>query len=193
MLAFLAGTLISLSAIAYLSIGGIPGAIFFAIGLLTILHFRAELFTGKAGLLASRAISPKDLFRIWCGNLLGCIFMASVIIFTSPGQSIADPASAIILTRISNLWFENIILGFCCGLFMFIAVSFYDTKPWVTVICVAAFILSSTNHCVADMFYYAISFSKETAVRGFVSIFQTTVGNVIGCNFIPLLLRHRQV
>lgn len=53
MVSILAGMLITLGAILYLTIGNVVGAIMFSLGLLTILYFKLELFTGKAGLLAN--------------------------------------------------------------------------------------------------------------------------------------------
>ena len=72
---------------------------------------------------------------------------------------------------------------------MYIAVAHYETKPWVTVMCVAGFILSSTNHCVADMFYL---FMGGFSWLGLLALGCTTVGNIIGCNLISLLLRLHQ-
>ena len=48
MYSVLAGFMISVGGYINLTLGGIAGALFFAIGLLTILHFHFDLFTGKA-------------------------------------------------------------------------------------------------------------------------------------------------
>ena len=61
----LAGILIAVSAIVYLKIGGVVGAFLFSIGLLTILHFKLGLFTGKAGLLSKGRITPIELISIY--------------------------------------------------------------------------------------------------------------------------------
>lgn len=50
----MAGFMITLAAAIYLTVSGALGAFMFAIGLLTILIFQFNLFTGKAGLLAQR-------------------------------------------------------------------------------------------------------------------------------------------
>ena len=59
----LAGIMISIGAALYLVIGGIPGAILFSIGLLTILYFQFHLFTGKAGLFAAVAARSARALR----------------------------------------------------------------------------------------------------------------------------------
>lgn len=98
MLSIIAGLLVALGGIMYLQIGGPIGAFLFSIGLLTILHYKCELFTGKAGLLASRAIKPIKLFGIYCGNFVGCFLMS----LTRIG---VEAAAAITLIRTSNPWY----------------------------------------------------------------------------------------
>ena len=104
MKSIIAGLLIGLGGIMYLTIGGIAGAIFFSIGLLTILHFELNLFTGKAGLLADLGIHPARLGLIWIGNLLGTFIMAGLYSLTGR-VPIAESAAAINQIRITNLWY----------------------------------------------------------------------------------------
>ena len=177
-----AGLLIGLGGIMYLTIGRIAGAIFFSIGLLTILHFELNLFTGKAGLLADLGIHTARLGLIWIGNLLGTFIMAGLYSLTGR-VPIAKLAAAINQIRITNLWYQNIILGILCGIFMYIAVKMYSTKPWVTVMCVAGFILTGANHCIADMFYL---FLGGVTWDVLLALLCTTAGNIIGTNIIPM-------
>ena len=173
----------------YLSIEvKVIGAIMFSLGLLTILHFKYYLFTGKAGLLLTREIHPYDLGIIWCGNLLGVCIGASLVLMLNLGneQPLMHAAANIINTRINNLWIQNIVLGIFCGLLMYIAVTSYATKPWVTVMCVSAFILSGFNHCIADMYYFFLASPFVDVPLAVFAILCTTLGNVIGCNIIPL-------
>ena len=69
---------------------------------------------------------------------------------------------------------------------MYIAVNSYATKPWVTVMCVSAFILSGFNHCIADMYYFFLASPFVDVGLAAIAILCTTVGNVIGGNIIPL-------
>lgn len=78
MLSILAGFLIAMGGIINLTLGSIPGALFFSLGLMTILTFNYELFTGKAGLLTTGEIKYKKLAEIWIGNFIGaglCAFL----------------------------------------------------------------------------------------------------------------------
>lgn len=189
-LSILAGMMIGLSGALFLSVNKILGAFLFSIGLLTILHFRLALFTGKAGLLATKQINPIDLIVIWCGNAIGIVIMSFICMFAGLGSTICGPAAAILAVRMSNSWFTNIALGILCGIFMYIAVTAYESKPYVTVMCVAGFILLGTNHCIADMFYFVMGGGSWA---GLLALGCTTLGNVIGTNIIPLLMEcHRR-
>jgi formate/nitrite transporter FocA (FNT family) len=105
MKAILAGLMIGIGGMVYLSVGGPIGAALFATGLLTILLFKFELFTGKAGLLATRDIGSIKLAKIWGGNWIGCFLAAALCSLTEPGYKIAEAAAAIIQVRISNEWY----------------------------------------------------------------------------------------
>ena len=47
----LSGVLIGLGAAGYLAVGGIPGAVIFAFGLIGVVLTGVPLYTGKAGVL----------------------------------------------------------------------------------------------------------------------------------------------
>ena len=181
----MAGFMITLAAAIFLIVGGPLGAFMFSIGLLTILYFQFNLFTGKAGLLAQRQIKPLSLATIWIGNLIGCALCSLLLLATPLGASLSMGAAAITLTRISNLWFENIILGIFCGILMYIGVKQYPTAPYVTILSVASFILLGANHCVADMAYMFLAADTKILLPASAALLFTTAGNVIGCNLIP--------
>ena len=123
---------------------------------------------------------------IWCGNLVGTAGGALLLNAAGLGATVVGPAAAIILKRVSNTWFENGLLGIVCGVLMYIAVKVFKDMPYLTIMCVAAFILLGANHCVADMVYMFLSGVNWSA---FVSILFTTLGNIIGCNLIGVGMR----
>lgn len=190
MYSIFAGIMISLGCIINLQIGGICGAVFFSLGLITILVFGLNLFTGKAGLLATREITWKELLFIWLGNLCGCIIMAAIMMLTPMGLSLSIAARSIIAVRVANGMLANIILGTCCGILMSVAVGLFkkENNPLYAIMPVAVFILSGFNHCVADMFYLAIG---GAGIWGWSTIIFTTIGNIIGTYFVPFALNHR--
>lgn len=185
----LAGFMITLAAAIYLTIGGIVGAFMFSIGLLTILYFQFDLFTGKAGLLSQKSIRLKRLLMIWVGNLIGCALCALLLLATPLGAPLAAGAAAITTVRITNLWFENIILGIFCGVLMYIGVKANPTAPYVTILSVASFILLGANHCVADMAYMFLAADTKILLPASAALLFTTVGNIIGTNIIPMCQR----
>ena len=187
-LSILAGIFISLGCIVYLSVGSVAGALLFAVGLCAVLHFKAELFTGKVGLWVSNEITPIELVKIYLGNFIGCACVACMILFVA-GSPIIQGASAIVAVRIANPWYVNIIYGIICGMFMYIAVNVYKFTPLATIMSVGAFILSGTNHCVADMFYTAASLGITPLWGGVSALICTTLGNIIGANILGFLVR----
>lgn len=189
MLSIFAGFMIGLGGIAYLTIGGPIGAIFFSLGLITVLTFKLELFTGKAGLLATKEIKPKELVRIWIGNFIGASVCGLLVSMTPLGQVLSEKAAGILATRSQALPQVNLIYGVFCGMLMSIAVmGFKATGNYLFAIApVAFFILCGFNHCVADMFYTSIGFNEWQEL---LHLIPTTIGNVIGCVMPPLLLRN---
>ena len=186
-LAILAGFMIGVGAIINLIVGGIWGAIFFSLGLMTIIYFKFNLFTGKAGLLMTREISIWQLMLIWLGNLVGAVFCGLLILTTPVGEQVRAAASNITLLRNSQTFYENMVLGIFCGLLMYIAVFGFikSNKPIFIIMPVAFFILCGFNHCVADMFYLSVGCTKFIEL---LPLIPTTLGNIIGCNIIPFFL-----
>lgn len=88
----LAGILIAMGCIAYLTVGGILGAFMFSFGLLVILRLRLDLYTGKVGLLVINEINLRKLASIYAGNLLGTGFIACLFAITERGQILSEQA-----------------------------------------------------------------------------------------------------
>ena len=189
--AIIAGMLISFGCIVNLRVGGVAGALLFSLGLITILIFGFNLFTGKAGLLPTKEISILELLMIWLGNFIGCLLVSILIDFTPLRESIVEGAANIALTRHLNGPIVNIIYGFCCGLLMYIAVTLFkkEHNPLYAIMPVAVFILSGYNHCIADMFYISVA---NNSWLGWLTLIPTTIGNIIGCCFIPIFNKERR-
>ena len=186
-LAILAGFMIGVGAIINLMVGEIWGAIFFSLGLMTIIYFKFNLFTGKVGLLMTREIDIWQLMLIWSGNLTGAVFCGLLILTTPIGEQVHAAAVNIKLLRNSQTFYENMVLGIFCGLLMYIAVFGFakSNKPIFIIMPVAFFILCGFNHCVADMFYLSVGGSKFIDL---LPLIPTTLGNLVGANIIPFFL-----
>ena len=184
MYSILAGIMISLGCIINLQVGGIGGALFFSLGLITILMFNFDLFTGRAGLLANDQITLKRLGLIWLGNLYGALMVAAALSLTPVGAVLGTTAQAIVATRVANGAIANVVLGGCCGILMYIGVGLFNKQnnPIYAAMPVATFILSGFNHCIADMFYFSIANAGWAA---WLTLIPTTLGNIMGCCLIP--------
>ena len=185
----LAGIMIAIGAIVNLQVGGLLGPFLFAVGLLTILEFEFNLFTGKAGLLATKEISVADLFTVWCGNFIGTALVSMLLWFVPDMRESLRAASASILqVRLTNGFDANLVLGIFCGLLMYIGVNMYKWtgQAAMAIIPVAVFILSGYNHCVADMFYSHMAVMSPSE---YFQLIPTTCGNIVGCCLIPRAIK----
>jgi formate/nitrite transporter FocA (FNT family) len=185
MLSIVAGMMIAIGGIIFLTLSGLEGALLFSMGLLTILCLKLELFTGKAGLLATREITPGELLEIWIGNFIGTLGMALMLLLTPRGIDLSNKAMEIVAVRLANGFFVNLIYGIFCGMLMFMAVKtwqFTNGNPFYAMMPVGIFIVCGFNHCVADMFYLHMGC---TDILDYHVLIPTTIGNLIGCNIIP--------
>ena len=188
MSSILAGFLIAMGAIINLKLGGVIGAFMFSLGLITILTFKLDLFTGKAGLLTTGEITAKRLVEIWFGNLIGALICGILVSLTPLGLEIAPAAVRVVELRSSQPAITNCVYGIFCGMLMYIAVTgFKKTGNYLFAVApVAFFILCGFNHCVADMFYCSFG---ATELSDLSSLAATTIGNVIGTNVIPHVVK----
>lgn len=180
-MSILAGIVISIGCICYLQVGGVVGSLLFSVGLMSVILYQFKLFTGQAGKLATRQIKVINLIGIWFGNAAGALLMAAACLSR---QNLIDSAAAIVAARTAIGPFWMIILSIPCGMLMFMAVNVKNDslRLFYAMLCVAAFINGGFYHCVADMFY---TFLAGT-LNQYVNILYVTIGNVIGCNVIPL-------
>lgn len=183
--AVLAGLCIGLGGVVYLSCTSkLAGAIFFSIGLLTILIFKLKLFTGACGLLieADKKLRYSiELILIWIGNFLGTFLVAFAITNTRLSFDLSFVA-----TKLTDSFSSLLILGIGCGFLMYVGVTaFNSTKlgPIIPIMCVSVFILSGFEHCVADMFYFSL---LELSVDVLLRLLVITIGNMLGSWLIPI-------
>ena len=115
MKAFLAGMAIGIAALVNLQLGGIAGAVFFAVGLLTICLNKWDLITGKGTPIIEGTIDPGDCMRVFFYNALG-VALIWVACWASPNYPLwEERAIAIADTRIANPWYGNLGVSFICG------------------------------------------------------------------------------
>lgn len=182
--AVLAGMCIGLGAMVFLSLENrIVGAMLFTIGLFCVCSFGLNLFTGKV------CYAPENGFKfacalpvIWLGNLVGTGVTALVVMFTRT-DVIAAKASELCAVKLNDSLLSLFLLGVLCNIFIYIAVESFKSNPhelgkYIALFFgVMAFILTGTEHCVADMFYFHLSGWNPDAL---LRVFVITLGNSAG-------------
>lgn len=172
-----AGISISIGALIFLTLKQVSlpfSAIFFTVGLLIILWYGFDLYTGKIGYLASIKDVPRMLL-ILAGNFIGCCIM-----FTFAGGPIGATAAAIMTAKYELNLFEVFIRAIICGILIYVAVDQFKDKnnKNAPLIAIPAFILAGAEHCIADACYIfaGLAFSWHTIPF----ILTVIIGNAIG-------------
>ena len=183
-LSIIAGLFIGISGFGYLAVGGITGSILFAFGLIAVVSYKCNLFTGTAGYVNKE--DWIDLTWILTGNLIGT-FLIALMSKVSP-MNLNEVAENIIELRINTPTFHLFVLAIGCGFLMTTAVEFARKSHWLPLLfAVPMFILCGFPHCIADSFYiFACNQYPDIEVL-IPKYFMIVFGNLIGCNVFRLL------
>lgn len=178
----MAGLLIGLGACGFLALGGLPGAIIFAFGLVGVVLSSTLLYTGKAGVLTDM----KALAKIWFWNVVGCILLGLLVV--AIGGEMGERAQTVVAGRLSQGPWRSLIRAMGCGLIIDLAVWLYrSTKSLVPVLFgVPLFIVCGFYHSIADVVYLVAAWKWDSAILWYYPII--VVGNFIGCNVRRVLL-----
>ncbi len=193
-LAVLAGMAISIGCIVYLSVENpVAGSLLFSVGLLTVLTFGLNLFTGKAPYIVKNK-PPYILFTllVWVGNFAGTAVSALAVRFTRIYDKIIERCTSVASAKVEDGYLSLLLLAVFCGIMMFIAVDVFNNQgekknfssALIVVFCVSVFILSGFEHSVADMFYFMLALPIKKWILPLLVI---TLGNVIGGNLFCFL------
>lgn len=181
--AFLAGIAISIGCCVYLACDvKWVGAVLFSVGLLTVVAFGLDLYTGKVGYAVDRPPSYLlDILVIIAGNLVGCLVAGLMMPY--------EAAAGLVASKLDAEWYRVIFKGVMCGILMFIAVDFHKQRGSFLAIflCVPVFILAGFEHSIADMFYVFCAGELTLEAAAFIAL--VLIGNAIGCVLIPLFKR----
>lgn len=185
-----AGILIAIAGWGFLA-NPVLGMFLFCVGLIAVVKYRARLYTGTAGFIDGWS-DVLPLLLILLGNILGCMAVAAVSLF-SP-LALPEAATAIITSRLQVGWLGTGLLAIGCGLLMSLAVDFArrnkDFSDWLPLLfAVPAFILCGFPHCVADAFYCCVYLfnASDIAWLPLLAYYASIVlGNFLGCNLYRL-------
>ncbi len=158
----------------------VAGAFLFSVGLITVLVFGFDLFTGKA---CNEAFikKPLSLAVIWLGNFIGAVVFGLMV---STHGAILDKASVLAAAKLDKPFYVIIIDGIICEFCIALAVRGYLKaegfgKFLIVVAGVMTFILCGAEHVVADMFYFAAARSTDI-LHVLLFLLYATIGNTIG-------------
>nr|MDE7403116.1 formate/nitrite transporter family protein [Muribaculaceae bacterium] len=185
----MAGMCIGIGGTIYLKVGGVAGAILFAIGLISVVSMKMNLFTGKAQFVwgVSRRNQTSQggylwLLAILALNILGCLALSLLI----GADDLHEAALAIIDRRLEATPLRNGLRAVGCGFLMTLAVQGATKGKWLPLLFgVPAFILCGFPHCIADAYYITLLPIDYLGERGAeIALFYAAivVGNFTGCN-----------
>ena len=184
--AMLAGISIGLGGFVFLSVDNrIAGALLFTVGLFCVCTFGLNLYTGKVCYaLQKNKEYNLNLPIIWLGNLAGTASLAGAIRLTRNVKALSEKAQALCLVKTNDNMLSLFFLGLVCNVLIYIAVEGYNSnkhdlgKYLSLFLGVMVFILTGTEHCVADMFYFWLS--GTLSIKALVAILVITAGNTVG-------------
>ena len=175
-----AGIMISIGCIVNLSCENkYIGAMLFSIGLIIILLFDFNLYTGKVCYIPSnQPIYILKVLLIFIGNILGCIIIGTLFPIT--------PVS-ICTNKLSYDLQTILIKSIMCGLLIYISVESYKQHKTLlpTIFCIPTFILSGYIHVIADSFYFISA--KVLNYNTLLYIMISAIGNALGGMVIPFI------
>ena len=180
-MAVFAGLLIGTGGLVYLRVGGIPGAVLFAFGLLSVVMCGAQLYTGQSGFLPYRDF-PKLLLML-AANAVGCA-IAAVITGYVTTDTVAANLQGILNARENASWIGLLITSSGTGMIMTLAVYGARKQHYLPLLFgVPVFILCGLPHCVADAYYYAVAALQGQWEWWILWAWMWAIaGNWIGCN-----------
>lgn len=194
--AVLAGLFIGLAGTVYLSVPNqFAGSFLFGFGLLTIVCYGFKLYTGAIGYLVNQGRNTLkyagNLVIIWIGNWIGTWLVGTMLQYSRVGEALARKAAGLCAVKSADNWMSLLILGFFCGMLMYLAVESFRRKEEIpapgrilmVLLCVMIFILSGFEHCIADMFYFSAAGAWNA--KTFKVILIITAGNSLGGFLLP--------
>lgn len=179
-----AGILIGLGATGYLALGGLPGAIIFAFGLIGVVLSGTLLYTGRAGVMTLGEIG--ELSQIWFFNILACVLIGLAVM--SLGGESVERARTVVAGRLAQGPWRSFLRAVGCGLIIDIAVWMYRTTKNILPVLfgVPLFIVCGFYHSIADVVYIVAAWEWSPAILWYYPII--VLGNYAGCNIRRLVL-----
>ena len=175
------GFLIGFGGTVYLNMDNkIVAAFLFGLGLFTIINFELNLYTGKIGYLSKE--NWREILLTLIGNFIGTNLFAFLVLQTRLAGKLKEVVAPAVELKLSDKLLSTFILAIFCGILMSIAVGTFKKLPNIlgtlaVFLCVAVFILAGFEHCVANMFFFALSSSPADYL---LTLLVAIAGNSLG-------------
>ena len=180
----LAGIMISIGCMVFLSCENkYIGSFLFSIGLITVVVFDLNLYTGKIGYVLDKDRKFFiDTLLSAVGNFIGC-FLCGIL--KSPIGSVAVIAENKLLKTFPNLFADAVF----CGIMIYVCVEIFKRRnSFIGILfCIPVFILCGFEHSVADMFYFINA--DSLSLKAAVFLITVIIGNAVGGLFFPVVNR----
>lgn len=188
---FISGLLIAIGGVVFLSTESkYLGALAFAVGLFFIVEGGFKLYTGAIGYALDNKLNDNLLLAIIVvGNFLGTFFVSGIIHLTRIFALVNEKAQNLVNIKLEDSWYSVLILAIMCGVLIYLGVNTFKksqnnfSKVFAIIICVFVFIISSYEHCIANMFY--ISIADMWSGKSILYMLLMILGNSIGGLLIP--------
>ena len=176
------------------------GGFVFSVGLFTVCFFGLHLYTGKIGyVMENKKSFALNLFIMYIGNVIGAVGFGYLMHLTG---AIQETATTVALNKIvfdgevGSSPLKILLFSFFCCIMVFLAVDVYKkSNNWIIkianlVVCVALFVITGMEHCVANMFYFAFANTYSTHfLNAFLALLIATAGNSLGAIATYLVVR----
>ena len=190
------GGVSSLLANAWLgNIGRLVGAIFFSLGIFTIVAYEMKLFTGMVADIPS--IGLKNCWKLpvcFIGNISGVALIALLAYYSPVGEYIVEPSKNLISTKLSaEDWPLRVFCSsILCGILITASVRsrHYATQKRLSVTLgvvfpIIVFAFCGFDHSVANMLHFFYLGECSWRVVGY--ILMSILGNLIGGVTFPII------
>lgn len=168
----------------------LAGSFLFSAGLMTILIFGFQLYTGKIGYIPfHKPIYLVEIIITWLGNVTGTYLFAQLIRLTRIYPAMADRVNELVAIKLNDQLGSVFVLSIFCGLLMFIAVDTFKNfngsmiRFAAVFLPIMVFILSGYEHCIANTYYFSLAGAWDSHCL-LVTIVMT-LGNSVGGLIIP--------
>ena len=141
----------------------ILGALLFSFGLLTIIHLKLPLYTGKIGYLKDKLVLILVFNLIGIGITVAAYYIANI--------------SAAASVKFEKTYAQMLFGGIFCGMLIHFAVK--CKVSYLTSMAVIIFILIGAEHCIADFPYLLTTLSLPHIGKFLMVILGNSIGAIL--------------